>query len=162
MPLLADPLAKALEAVFDRKPGSVPDAAAGWANAYQSYAASAMSSLGSLPVTAPASFGVLLSAFTGGLQAQTSSGAAGLIAQGVMSFWSAMVWVGPTAVGTTASPGNASLAAALGAVFADTSEKTAGEKARKIADAFDGGAKLVMVNDVLLIQPAPPVVAPIS
>lgn len=162
MPLLANPLAQALEAVFQQKPSSVLDAASGWACAYQSYAASALSSAGGLPVTAPLNFGILLGAFAGAFMAQTSSGAAALMAQGVMSFWSAMVWVGPLAAGTTISPGNSSLSSALGSLFDDTSESTAGDKARRFADAFDAGAKLVIVSDVLFIQPSSPVVGPIS
>ena len=79
-----------------------------------------------------------------------------------MSFWSAMAWVGPTAAGVTASPGNASLAGTLAALFADTSAKSERDRAAAIADAFDAGAKLVIVNDVPFAQPAPPIVGPVS
>jgi hypothetical protein len=85
-----------------------------------------------------------------------------MMSQGVMAFWSAMVWVGSAAAGVTASPGNAALSGALGAVFSDTSKKSEGDKADQIADAFDSGAKLVIVSDIPFIQPAPPIVAPIS
>ncbi len=162
MPLIKASLARDLETIFERKPGSAPEAALDWAKAYVSYASSALSGAASLPVTAPANLSLLVGAFTGAFQAQSPAGAAALLAQGVMGFWSAMVWVGPTAAGTTASPGNAALAGALTAAFSDTSDKSAGDKASQIADAFDTGAKLVIVNDILFVQPAPPVVAPIS
>jgi hypothetical protein len=163
MPLLAGPLSKALEAIFQQKPPAAAAAAALWATAYLSYAASAMSSASSLPVAAAAGLPTLLGAFTGAFQKdQSASGAAGQIAQGVISFWSAQVWVGPTAAGVTTSPGNSSLASALGDIFGDTSDKTAAEKAQKIADAFDAGAKLVIVTDTPFVQPAPPIVGPIS
>jgi hypothetical protein len=73
-----------------------------------------------------------------------------------------MVWVGTTAVGSTASPGNASLSSALAAIFGDASETSDAEKAGQIADAFDAGAKLVMVSDILTTVPPSTVVGPIS
>jgi len=162
MPLMKASLSRDLEAIFKRKPSSPPEAAVDWARAYVAYAGSALSGAAGLPVTAPANLAILIGAFTGAFQAQSPAGAAALMAQGVMGFWSAMAWVGPTAAGVTASPGNAALAGALGAVFSDTSKKSEGDKANQIADAFDTGAKLVIVSDILFIQPAPPVVAPIS
>jgi hypothetical protein len=164
MPLVSSTLSKALEAIFQQKPPSASAAGAMWASAYLSYAASAMSSASSLPVTAAAGLGTLVSAFTGAFQTQdqTSSGAAGQIAQGVISFWSSIVWVGPSAAGSTTSPGNSSLSSELGSIFGDTGDKTAAEKAQKIADAFHSGAKLVIVNDIPFAQPAPPIVGPIS
>lgn len=162
MPLLSAPLAQTLEGIFRKKPGSVPDAAMDWANAYLNYASSAMSSAGSLPVTAAAGLPVLMGAFLGALQSQTPAAAAASMAQGVTAFWAALVWAGPTAAGTTLFPGNAALAGALSALFADTQGKSDGEKARQFADAFDAGAKMVMVNDIPIIQPAPPIIGPIS
>lgn len=162
MPLIKANLAQSLESIFQAKPGSSAQAASQWAQAYLRFAATAMSSVSSLPVTAAANLGMLLGAFTGGFEARSASAAASLMATGVSGFWSAMVWVGPTAVGTTLSPGNFALASALGAVFSDTSEKSDGDKARAFADAFEAGAKLVMVNDIPLIQPAPPIIGPIS
>ncbi len=162
MPLMKSGLSQQLESILKRRPASAPEAGADWAQAYVSYAASALSGAGSLPVTAMASLSLVTSAFTGAFQAQSPAGAAALMAQGVMGFWSAMVWVGPTAAGTTVAPGNFALSAALGAVFSDTSKKSEGDKASEIADAFDAGAKLVMVSDIPFIQPAPPIVAPIS
>jgi hypothetical protein len=162
MPLMKASLSRDLADIFKRKPSSPPEAAVDWAKAYVAYGGSALSSAASLPVTAPANLPILIGAFTGAFQAQSPAGAAALMAQGVMGFWSAMAWVGPAAAGVTASPGNAALAAALSAVFADTSKKSEGDKANQIADAFDSGAKLVIVSDIPFAQPAPPIVAPIS
>jgi hypothetical protein len=162
MPLMKSSLSQDLESLFKSRPSSVAEAAAKWAKAYVAYAGSALSGASSLPVTATAGLSLLTGAFTGALQALSPAGAAALMAQGVTAFWSAMVWVGPTAAGTTLSPGNFALAGALGAVFSDTSQKSEGDKARQIADAFDAGAKLVMVSDIPFVQPAPPIVAPIS
>ena len=120
-----------------------------------------MSTASSLPVTAPANFGILLGAFVGGLSALSSVTAGALVAQGLLAYWQAMAWVGPTAIGVTAFPGNAALAAALAATFSDVSKKSAADKAKELADAFDAGAKMVIVSDVPLIQPAPPIVGPI-
>jgi hypothetical protein len=162
MALVKSTLAQQLEDVLKRKSGTAADAAAGWATAYVSYAASAMSSASSLATTAAANQGVLVSAFSAAFSSQTSAGAAAAIETGVMSFWTAMVWAGPTAVGSTLSPGNAGLSAALAAIFADTSKQSESDKANHLADAFDAGARLVIVNDVPLVQPAPPIVGPIS
>jgi hypothetical protein len=162
MPLLKSTLARQLETVFKGKPASAPQAAAEWAAAYVAYAALALSSAGSLPVTATTNQGLLVGAFTGALQAQSPSGAAGLMAQGVTGFWSAMVWSGPTAVGSTVFPGNPTLSTTLAAIFSDTSEQSDADKARALADAFDIGAKMVVVNDIPLVQPATPIVGPVS
>jgi len=162
MPLMAATLSQSLEAVLKARPPAPPQAAADWARAYLAFASQALSSAGSLPVAAAANLGILLGAFTGALNARSASGAASLMAAGVTGFWSAMVWAGPAAVGTTLSPGNMSLASALETVFSDTSGKSEGEKARSLADAFEAGAKTVMVNDIPLIQPAPPIVGPVS
>lgn len=162
MPLLSAPLAQTLEGIFRKKPGSVPEAAMDWANAYLSYASTAMSSASSLPVTASAGLPLLMGAFLGALQSQGPGGAAASMAQGVTTFWATLVWVGPTAAGTTLFPGNAALAGTLAALFADTQGKSAGEKARQFADAFDAGAKMVLVNDIPFIQPAPPIIGPVS
>lgn len=160
MPLISSSLAQSLESVFNGKPPAA-DAPMQWANAYQSYAQSAMSTATSLPVTAPANFGLLLTAFQGGLAGLAPMAAASVIAQGVMSYWQAMVWAGPLAAGTTVFPGNVGLAAALAAVFSDLGKKTNSEKANDLASAFDAGAKLVIVSDIPIIQPAPPIVGPI-
>jgi hypothetical protein len=161
MPLSASSLAQSLESVFNSKPASSADAALAWANAYQSYATSALSTAASLPVTAPANFSILLGAFQGGLSALASPAAGALVAQGIVAYWQAMVWTGPTAAGTTAFAGNATLAAALAAVFSDLSDKSAAQKANDLANAFDAGARMVIVSDVPFIQPAPPIVGPI-
>lgn len=158
MPLIKSTLAQQLEGVFQGKPASPSQAASEWASAYVSYASSALSMAGSLPVTAIANQGALVSAFNGAFQAQSSAGTAALLALGVTTFWSTLVWVGPMAVGTTVFPGNSALSAELSSIFADTSGQSDGDKARALADAFDTGAKLVIVNDVPLIQPAPPIV----
>ncbi len=161
MPLSASSLAQSLERVLESKPASSADAALAWANAYQSYASSALSSAASLPVSAPANFGLLAGAFQG-LSALASMAAAAAIAQGVTAYWQAMIWSGPTALGTTAFPGNATLATALAAVFSDLGDKSVSQKANDLASAFDAGARSVIVNDVPLIQPAPPIIGPIS
>jgi len=161
MPLQKSTLSKGLEQQFGSKPASAAQAASDWASSYTSYAAAALSTGGSLPVTALANQGLLIAAFTAAFQTQSSSGAAAAMAQGVTAFWTAMVWVGPGMLGTTVFPGNPTLASALASVFADTSEQSDADKARALADAFDAGAKLVIVSDVL-VPPAPPIVGPIS
>lgn len=161
MPLIASSLAQSLESVFNNKPASSTDAAMAWANAYQSYASAALSTAASLPVTAPANFSLLLGAFQG-LSTLAPMAAGSAVALGVMGYWQAMVWSGPTALGVTAFPGNASLASALAAEFSDLSGKSNTQKANDLASAFDAGAKTVIVSDVPLIQPAPPIVGPIQ
>jgi hypothetical protein len=161
MPLLKNTLAQQLEKLFDSKPSSSAQAASSWASAYVSYASSAMSAVGSLPVTATANQSALVSAFTAAFSTQTPSGAAAAMAQGVTAFWTTMVWVGPTSVGTTVFAGNLTLTAQLAQIFSDISEQSHKDKAGALADAFDAGAKTVMVNDVLP-PPATPVVGPIS
>jgi hypothetical protein len=164
MPLAKDTLARQLESVLGSKPASSAQAASDWAAAYTAYAAGALSAAGSLPVTAPANQPLLTAGFLGGFQAQTSAGAAALIAQGVMGFWTAMVWTGATAVGVTVFPGNAALSGALASIFGDAPAKgdDDGARARRLADAFDAGAKAVIVSDVPVVQPAPPIVGAIS
>ncbi len=160
MPLSASTLAQDLERVFNAKPASVANAAAEWANAYQTYATGALSVAASLPVGAPANFGILLGAFTAGLSALTSVTAAALIAQGAAAYWQAMTWLGPAAAGVTLFPGNVALAATLAAVFGDLSGKSAADKANDLANAFDAGARAVVVSDQPF-APGPPVVGPI-
>ena len=162
MPLSSSTLAQDLERVFNAKPVSAADAAAAWANAYQTYATGALSVAASLPVGAPANFGILLGAFTAGLSALTPVTAAALIAQGATAYWQAMTWLGATAAGVTAFPGNVALAATLGVLFADLSGKSATDKANDLATAFDAGARAVVVSDVPFVQPAPPIVGPIA
>lgn len=161
MPLIKETLAKQLEASLKQRPEAAA-AASDWARAYVGYASGALSAAASLPVTAQANQGALVSAFSNALQAQAPAAAAAAITQGVILFWSTMVWSGPTAAGTTLSPGNSALAGAISAVFSDTSEKSEADKASQLADAFDAGAKLVMVQDIPLVQPAPPIIGPIS
>ena len=93
MPLNASSLADSLQRLFESKPASSADAAMAWANAYQSYASAALSSAASLPVTAPANFGLLMTAFQG-LSAMAPMAAAAIVAQGVTGYWQAMVWAG--------------------------------------------------------------------
>ena len=161
MSLSASTLTQDLERVLTAKPSSPVDAALAWANAYQTYATGALSTAASLPITAPASFSILLGAFLAGLSALTPVTAGAVVAQGVTAYWQAIAWLGPVSAGATAFPGNPALAAALGALFADLSGKSAADKARELAEAFDAGAKAVIVSDVLFVQPSPPVVGPI-
>jgi hypothetical protein len=160
VPLSQSTLAQDLERVLDAKPASSADAASAWANAYQTYATSALSSTGTLPIGAPALFGMLLGAFQGGLSALSSVSAAAIIAQGIMSYWQAMTWLGPAAAGVTSFPGNVTLASALGAAFSDLGDKSARDKASDFANAFDAGARAVLVSDQPF-APGPPVVGPI-
>jgi hypothetical protein len=162
MPLAKSGLAQQLQQLFENKPATAADAAAGWANAYLSYAGSALSVAGSLPVNASGNFGLLLGGFQGGLSALAAPAAGALIGQAVLGFWQAIAWVGPTAAGTTVVPGNAALPAALAAIFADIGKSSPAEKANRLADAFDAGAKTVVVSDVPFVQPAPPIVGPIQ
>jgi len=162
MALQKSTLSQKLEQQFGAKPSSSAQAASDWASAYVSYAAAAMSSLSSLPITAMAGQSLLASAFTAAFQTQSASGAAAAMAQGVTAFWTTMVWIGPGVVGTTVFPGNAALSSALSSIFGDTSgQQSDADKAKALADAFDAGAKMVMVNDVQ-IPPLPPVMGPIS
>jgi hypothetical protein len=160
MPLNQSALADDLGRILGAQHATTADAAAQWANAYQTYAQGALSSAASLPATAAVNAPILLGGFTAGLAALTSVTAAAIIAQAVTAYWQAMAWLGPTAAGTTAFPGNVALAGALGAVFADLSGRSAAAKASDIASAFDAGAKMVVVSDVLFV-PGPPIVAPI-
>jgi len=162
MPLSRSTLANALQRVFDASPATAADAAAQWANAYAGYAGGAISSASSLPVNAAANSAILLGGFQGGLAAFTPMSAGALVAWGIITFWQAIVWVGPTASGATAFPGNAGLAPALAAIFADLSRKSPQDKANDLADVFDAGAKTVIVMDVPFVQPAPPIVGPIQ
>jgi hypothetical protein len=162
MALLKSTLAQRLEKQFGAKPSSSAQAASDWASAYVSYASSALSAATSLPVTATANQSLLVAAFTAAFQSMSPSGAAALMAQGVTGFWTAMVWAGPVAVGSTVFPGNATLSSTLSSIFDDTSRQSDADKARALADAFDAGAKTVIVNDIPLTQPAPPIVGPIS
>ncbi len=161
MALQKSTLAQKLEQQFGAKPASSAQAASDWASAYVSYAAAAMSTGGSLPITAMASQSLLVAAFTAAFQTQSSSGAAAAMAQGVAGFWTAMVWIGPGMVGTTVFPGNSTLSSALAQIFGDTSQQSDADKAQALADAFDAGAKMVMVNDVQ-VPPLPPIMGPIS
>ena len=151
MPLQKSSLAQDLEDIFTSKPASTADAASKWAKSYVSYAQAAMSSMSSLPVTAMANLSLVQGAFTAGLAALSSATAGSLIAQGITSYWQAMTWVGPGITGVTTFPGNAALAGALSAVFSDLSKKSNADKAKDIADAFDAGAKSVMVLDTITV-----------
>jgi|ERR1051326_187234 hypothetical protein len=162
MPLNKSTLARPLQQLFEDKPASLADAASGWANAYVGYAGGAMSSAASLPVNASGNVGILLGAFQAGLSALTPATAGALVGQGILAFWQAIAWVGPTAAGATAFPGNAGLPAGLAAIFADLGRASAGEKANRLADAFDAGAKTVIVIDIPFVQPAPPITGPIQ
>jgi hypothetical protein len=161
MSLNKSTLASAIEDVLKKKP-SLPEAALGWARAYGSYAQSAMSSVSSLPTNASGNLGILQGAFMGAFQARSSAGAAAAIAAGVVSFWTAILWVGPTAAGSTIMPGNVALSGTLAQLFSETGKKSESEKAGAFADAFDAGAKQVLVLDVLFVQPSPPVSGPIT
>jgi hypothetical protein len=159
--LVKSTLSSALEAVLESKPDPVASAASDWAQAYLTYAASAMSSVSSLATNASGNQSILIGAFSSALASQDSSGAASTIASGVMAFWQAIVWSGASAVGTTSSPGNFSLSASLSSIFSDTGEASAGDKANSLADAFDAGARQVMVMDILTSSGVP-VVGPIQ
>ena len=162
MALSKSTLADALARVLEASPATAADAAAQWANAYAGYAAAATSSAASLPVNAAANFAILLSGFQVGLSALMPASAGALVAQGVTTFWQAIAWVGPTASGATALPGNAGLAPMLAAIFTDLSRKSPQDKANELADAFDTGARTVVVMDVPFVQPAAPIIGPIQ
>ncbi len=161
MPLIKSSLASALQGIIESKPEPTASAASDWARAYVSYAASAMSTASSLATNATGNQGILLGAFTSAFGSRSASSAASTIAQGVISFWQAIVWSGATAAGSTTSPGNLGLASALAGLFGDTAEASAGEKASRLADAFDAGARQVIVTDVLT-STGVPVVGPIQ
>ncbi len=161
MPLISSTISSALESLFAANPSSPAEAAQEWARGYVSYASSAMSSVSSQAITAQANLGILVPSFTSALEARSSSGAGGLMAAGVMAFWTAMVWVGPTAAGATIVPGNFSLASELTSIFEDLDEKSDLDKASELADAFDNGAKSVMVMDILYATGVP-VTGPIT
>jgi hypothetical protein len=141
-------LAQALEDVYTRRPSSVAEAGSDWAKAYVSYASGGASPTQGLPVTAMAGLSTLTAAFTAALGIQTPAGSAGAMAQGVMAFWQAIVWVSPAYAGATTVPGNFTLAGALAAVFGDLDQKSERDKAGAVADAFDAGAKMVMITDI--------------
>jgi hypothetical protein len=161
MPLVKSSLSSALANVFANRPSSKSDAGQQWAQAYVSYAAAAMSPTGGTGVNAMAGLSSLASAFTSALQQEDPNGTASTMATGVQTFWQSITWVG-SATGVTVSPGNASLTSALAGVFSDTGESSASDKANAVADAFDAGAKLVMVLDTIPGTPPVPVTGPIS
>jgi hypothetical protein len=160
MPLVKSSLSSALADIFANYPSSKSEAGQKWAQAYVSYAAAAMSPTGGTGVNAMAGLSSLTSAFTGALQQEDPNGTASAMATGVQAFWQSISWVG-AATGSTTVPGNFALTSALAAVFSDLGESSASDKADKVADAFDGGAKTVMVLDVIPATP-PPVLGPIS
>ena len=162
MPLVKAKLARELENILPGEYYSSPEAAERWARAYVSFAGTAVSSAGSLPANAQGNMGIVVGAFTGAFNSLSSAGAASAIASGILSFWQAIVWVGPTASGATIWPGNCSLSATLQMIFEDRRGKSVGDKAGELADAFEAGAKIVMVSDIPYVQPAPPIVGPIS
>lgn len=162
MPLLKSSLASALEGVIASRPEPTPAAASDWAQAYLAYASPAMSTASSLATNAAGNQSMLLGAFSSAFASEDTSSAGSTIAQGVTSYWLAILWSGATAVGATTVPGNFGLAAALSNIFGDTQEKSANEKAGQLADAFDAGAKQVVVTDIPIVQPAPPIVGPIQ
>lgn len=161
MALIKSTLSTMLEDILTRKP-SAEEAAQLWAVAYVSFASSAMSSASSLATNAQGNLGILQSAFSNAFSTNSSAEAAAAISQGVMAFWSAIIWVGPTASGSTTMPGNVSLAASLSTLFSATAEKSESDKASELTDAFETGAKMVIVMDIPFIQPAPPIVGPIN
>ena len=161
MSLNKSSLSSALEDVLNNKP-AIEEAALSWAKAYVSYAQNAMSSASSLPTNAMGNLGILQGAFTGAFQSRTSTGAAAAISAGVTTFWAGIIWAGAAASGATIVPGNISLSGSLAQIFSDTEWKSASEKARALADAFDSGANQVVVLDIPFAQPAPPISGPIG
>lgn len=160
MPLVKSSLSSALTDLFTNYPASKSEAGQKWAQAYVSYASAALSPTGGTGVNAMAGLSSLASAFSSALQQEDPNGTAAAMATGVQAFWQSISWVG-TATGTTIVPGNFALTSALAAVFSDLGQSSASDKAGKVADAFDGGAKTVMVLDVLP-GPVPPVTGPIQ
>ena len=159
MPLVKSSFASALANVFANYPSSKSEAGQKLAQAYVSYASAALSPTGGTGVNAMAGLSSLTSAFTGALQQEDPNGTASAMATGVQTFWQSISWVG-AAVGVTTVPGNFTLATALGSVFSDLGQSSASDKADKVADAFDGGAKTVMVLDTT--PPAVVTVGPIQ
>ena len=149
MPLVKSSLSSALANVFANHPSSKSDAGQQWAQAYVSYAAAAMSPTGGTGVNAMAGLSSLASAFTSALQQEDPNGTASTMSTGVQTFWQSISWVGAAAVGVTTVPGNFGLTSALASVFSDLGESSASDKANQVADAFDSGAKTVMVQDTL-------------
>jgi hypothetical protein len=147
MPLVKSSLSSALANIFASYPSSRSDAAQQMAQAYVSYAAAALSPTGGAAVNAMAGVSSLTSAFSGALQQEDPNGTASAMATGVQTFWQTIMWVG-AATGSTTVPGNFALTSALGAVFSDLGDSSASERADRIADAFDSGAKTVIVLDV--------------
>jgi hypothetical protein len=162
MPLMKSSLADALANLFESEPSSPADAGQRWAQAYLSYASAALSPTGGVPVNAAAGLSVLGGAFTSALGTHDAAGSAGAMSTGVTAFWQMMIWTGAAAAGVTAAPGNFALTPALTAIFGDTGQAGVRDKADRIADAFDAGAKMVIVVDTPFVQPAPPVVGPIQ
>jgi hypothetical protein len=149
VPLVKSSLASALAQIFADYPSSKSAAGQQWAQAYVSYAAAALSPTGGIGVNAMAGLSSLAGAFAGALQQEDPNGTASAMATGVQSFWQSISWVGAAAVGVTTVPGNFALTSALAAVFGDLGDSPARDKADRVADAFDGGAKTVMVLDTL-------------
>jgi hypothetical protein len=147
MPLVKASLASALADIFANYPASKSEAGQKWAQAYVSYASAAMSPTGGTGVNAMAGLSSLASAFEGALQQEDPNGTGSAMATGVQTFWQSISWVG-SATGSTTVPGNFALSSALAGVFSDLGESSATEKGDKVADAFDAGAKAVIVLDI--------------
>jgi hypothetical protein len=162
MPLMKSSLADGLASLFESEPSSAADAGLRWAQTYLSYASAALSPTGGVPVNAAAGLSVLGGAFTSALGTQDAAASAAAMSAGVTTFWQMMIWTGAAAAGVTAAPGNFALTSALTAILGDTGQAGARDRANRMADAFDAGAKMVIVVDTPLVQPAPPVVGPIQ
>ncbi len=161
MALNKSSLTDALANIFDSKPSSSVEAGLQWAQAYYSYASGAMTSVASLPVNAPAGLPILIGAFSTALTIKQPQASAAAMAGGVMLFWQVIAWAGPTASGATAVPGNFALIPALAGIFADAGGGGNRDKAGKLADAFDAGAKLVIAAEFHLVTGVP-LVGPIQ
>jgi hypothetical protein len=161
MPLVKSSLASALADLFTNYPASKSEAGQKWAQAYVSYASAALSPTGGTGVNAMAGLSSLASAFTSALQQEDPNGTAGAMATGVQTFWQSISWVG-AGTGTTIVPGNVALTSALAAVFSDLGQNSASDKADRVADAFDGGAKSVIVLDIVGVAPPVPTPGPIQ
>ncbi len=161
MALNKSTLADALAKIFDSKPSSSAEAGLQWAQAYHNYASGAMTSVASLPVNISAGLPILIGAFTGALTAMQAQASALAMAGGVMVFWQTIAWAGPTAAGATAVPGNFALIPALVAIFSDSGGGSNRDKAGKLADAFDAGARLVVASEAHLVTGVP-IIGPIQ
>jgi hypothetical protein len=143
-------------------PRTPQDAADRWANAYLTYAGSAVAAPGGSPVGLSAP--LFSSPLAGAFGANDPSTTAQAFGAAMLAFWTPVTWAGPAVGGaTTLVGGAATLPVAVLGLMASlaASRATAAQAATTWANALHAATILTVVTYVLPL-PASPVIAPIS